>query len=116
MLLIDKQFFSNLDFSDRLKKTRAMISIVEINERHLTNNYLLLNIYISKRTQNHQTIAHIRREIYVIEKFKVNLLIEINIMISKQIMIYSNEKQLIIDNYKRLTANLHIATKNAKKI
>ena len=82
----------------------------------MTDDYLLLNIYILKRIQNRQTIAHIRREVYVIEKFKVNLLIEINIMTSKRIMIYLSEKQLIIDNYKRLTANLQIATKNAKKV
>ena len=116
MLLIDKQFLSNFNLFDRLKKTRATISIVEINERHLTNDYLLLNIYISKRTQNRQIIAHIRREVYVIEELKINLLIKINIMTSKQIIIYSSEKQLIIDNCKKLTTNLHVATKNAKKI
>ena len=31
-------------------------------------------------------------------------------------MIYSSEEQLIIDNCKKLTANLHIATRDAKKI
>ena len=31
-------------------------------------------------------------------------------------IIYSNDKQLIIDNCKNLTTNLHIAAKNAKKI
>ena len=73
-------------------------------------------MYISKRTQNRQTIAHIRREIYVIEELKINLLIEINIMTSKRIMIYSSEEQLIIDNCKKLTTNLHVATRDAKKV
>ena len=116
MSLIDKQFLSNLDFSDRLKKAWATISIIEINERHLTDDYLLLNMYISKQTQNRQTIAHIRREVHVIEEFKINLLIEINIMTLKRMIIYSSEKQLVINSCKKLTADLHVATKNAKKV
>ena len=31
-------------------------------------------------------------------------------------MIYSNKKQLIIDSCKKLTTNLHVATRNAKKV
>ena len=37
-------------------------------------------------------------------------------MTSKRMIIYSNEKQLIIDSCKSLITDLHVATRNAKKI
>ena len=66
--------------------------------RYLIDNYLVLNIYIKDYICNKKSIAYICRKIYIVDNFKIKLLLNINIITSKQIIVNLNIKQLILNS------------------
>lgn len=82
-----------------LKKVVALISMREIEiDKYLTNNYLVLNIYIKNYLEEKNVITYIYWKIHVVNYFKIKMLLEIDVIISKRIIVNLNSKKLTINN------------------
>ncbi len=113
MSLIDYQFLKKLDLERLLKKVNALILIRKVNiEKHFTNNYLIINIYIKSYVNRKSAITYICQEIYAVNYLRAKMLLKINVIISKQMIVNLNNKKLTINNCRELTINLEITTRN----
>jgi len=84
--------------------------------RHLIDNYFILNIYIKDYICNRESIAHICREIYIVNNLKIKLLFNINIITFKQIIVNLNIKQFTLNNCRKLITSLNVTIQNNIKI
>ncbi len=115
--LINCKFLENLVLNLSIKKTQAFISICDIDiARYLIDNYLILDIYIKDYIRNKESIAHICRKIYIVDNFKIKLLLNINIIAFEQIIVNLDIKQFTLNSYRELTTSLNITTQNNIKI
>jgi len=83
-----------------LKKIDIFILIYKVNiKKYLTNNYLLLNIYIKEQINSKSAIVYIYRKIYIINYLKIKIFFKINIIVLEQIIVNLNSRILTINNY-----------------
>ena len=66
--------------------------------RYLTNEYVILNFYISDLVNNQIEVIEIITKIHFIHNLKAKFLIDINILDSEKINISFSQQILIIDN------------------
>ena len=66
--------------------------------RYLTDEYVILNFYISDLVNNQIEIIEIIAEIHFIHNFKAKLFIDVDILNLKKINISFSQQILIIDN------------------
>ena len=93
MSLINRVFVTNLKFVTQIKKINVSIFVQDIDIlRHVTNDYLMLLMYIQDTIDKRKVTTHLRREIYVIDNLKIKLLLSMNIMSFKRIIIDMNFK------------------------
>jgi len=82
-----------------LKKIDIFILIYKVNiKKYLTNNYLLLNIYIKEQINSKSAIVYIYRKIYIINYLKIKIFFKINIIVLEQIIVNLNSRILTINN------------------
>jgi len=97
--LIDRKFLKNLALNFFIKKIQTFIFVCDINiARHLIDNYLVLNIYIKDYICDKKFVAHICRKIYIVNNLKIKLLLNINIIIFKQIIVNFDIKQFTLNS------------------
>ena len=113
MSLIDRVFVTNLKLVTQIKKVNVSIFVRDIDTfRHVTNDYLMLSMYIQDTIDKRKATTHLRREIYVIDNLKTKLLLSINVMSFERMIIDMNLKQFIIKNCQSLVVKLEITIKN----
>lgn len=100
MFFVNKLFLLKHLFEITILETKFNLCVRDINFKIYINlKYILLNLYFFELINKISTMTHLRVEIYLINKFKTNMLINMNVIKSKKIMIISickNFKTLII--------------------
>ena len=74
-----------------------IIKDININ-MHNVNEYIKLQIYLSDK----DNIIKIKREFYIVDDFAIKALVDINIIISKDIIFDIKKNVIIIDLYKNI--------------
>ena len=94
-----------------------IINIRDIGSlKYITNEYYLINLYISNIIKEKPLLVYLRREIYIIDDLKIKILIRVNILSFKRILINVGEKKLLIRSYNNLIADIKIKAKNNMKV
>ena len=76
------------------------ITIREIDDREYFNfDYVNLNIYLKNKLKKNSSIVYIKRNVYIINNLKIKMLIDIDIICSKNITTNLQIRNLIINNY-----------------
>ena len=113
MILIDKQFLKKFRLERSLKKFQIMIFVREMNiKRYLTNDYLIMNLYIKEKIENKNVVTYLRQEVHVMNNLKIKLLFNMNVIIFERMIINLNFKKFTINNCKNLKINIKITFKN----
>ena len=77
-----------------------MISFITIRDfefnKHKISKYVISSLYFSSENV---IVILTSREIHIVDDFKINILINMNIIISKQINILAFQSKVKIDNY-----------------
>ena len=99
MSLINRQFLNTL-FHDDIHRIFILMKVREINAREHDNfEWFELNFYIDdKFVDDTKIIIHFKREMHIVNDFRVKLFINNNIFESKSISIYLKQRELIINN------------------
>ena len=106
--LIDWDFLKKHTSDTKVKKMTWLIKIQELDfNSHAAEDYVKLNLYLSA---NHGKTADIHWEIHIINNLKVNILIEIDILISEQIDVLLSQWKVIIESCKKVQLNLNVTT------
>ena len=97
--MINKCFFKKFLSNYQIYKTLIFVIMREIDAiQHVSSNYVLLDLWLFDNDFNNLIIIHITREIYLINKLRVNILININIQQSRNITISISKRRFYIDN------------------
>ena len=116
MILIDKQFLKEFRLERLLKKFRIMIFVWKVGtKRYLTNDYLIINLYIKEKIEKKSVVAHFRWEVHVMNDLKIKLLLDMNVIIFERIIINLNFKRFTINDCKSLKINIKITFKITRK-
>ena len=78
-------------------KNSIMIREIE-TIRYLTNEFVILNIYISELINNKIEMIEIIAKIHLIHNLKIKLFVDINILDSEEMNISFHNYSLIINN------------------
>ena len=113
MSLIDRVFVTNLKLVTQIKKINVSIFVRNIDTfRHVTNDYLMLSMYIQDTIDKRKTTTHLRQKIHIIDNLKTKLLLSMNIMSFKRMIIDMNLKQFTIKSCQSLIVKLEIIVKD----
>ena len=78
---------------------KNLITVQDIKStRYLTNEYVILNFYISDLVNDQIEVIEIIVKVHLIHNLKAKLLIDVNILNSKKMNISFFQQILIIDN------------------
>ena len=103
VLLIDRVWLKKYLFDVIIRKIASSIIVRELRSaKHQTNKYMILLIYLLGKFKNNINIIAktASREIYLIDKLKIKMLIEMNIIKSKEIDILISRSSILIFSYK----------------
>ena len=95
--LINRIFLTKIHFELSVKIITNFIIVREIEfNKHKTSKYVITFFYFS---DENVIVILISREIYIVNDFKIKVLININIMISEKISILTFQAKVEINNY-----------------
>ena len=98
--IIDWQFLKKLLSNYQIYTILIFDIIREINiVQYISSNYVLFNLWLFNNNIDNFIIIHIIQEMYLINKLRVNLLININIQKLKSIIILILKRCFYINNY-----------------
>ena len=81
---------------------------------HDSSKYVMIDLYISERIIDESALAHLADEIHIVNNLKVNMLIDMNIMSSEQIILDFDKNILIVSICKSLSAFIFIISKDIR--
>lgn len=117
MTLFDRKFLNDLALGLTIKKARALISVRGVGTaRHLTDDYLLMDLYIKGSVDGRESIAHIRREVHIVDNLKAKLLLGMDIMTPERMIVNLDTKQLTLNSCRGLTTNLGVTARDNTRI
>ena len=88
-----------MNFNDIIKQIVDSINIRDINNReHFNFDYVNLNIYLKNKFKKNNLLFILKKNVYMINNFRIKILININITYSKKIMTNLQIRKLIINN------------------
>jgi hypothetical protein len=104
MLIINCNFLINKTFYYVIYRIAQFICVCEIENVIISFlEYIFLkNFLLEKRSKEKIIIGKIRCYVYVVDNFKINFFIKLNILGSKQIIINYRKKTLYINNYREM--------------
>ena len=77
-----------------------------------TSEYISTNFVISSEVNEKSTTVCFTRNLYIVNNLKVNMLLDNDILKSKNIFIHVNQKKLTVDNCGDFSTSLKIIVKN----
>ena len=116
MFLIDRQHLLIARSKIEIKKTTNFIKIHDIDKTfHDNSKYVELDFYIFEKTSNDiEIIVHFKREMHVINDFRVNVFLKTNILNSKSIIINMSRKFIIFFACENIFVFLNIISKKTR--
>src|SRR5436189_6056356 len=92
---------------------KSLITIRKIETiKYLTNEFVILNIYISELINSRIKMIKIITKVYLVHNFKIKLLIDVNVLDSKEMNISFYIYFLIINSEDECKSSIHIYTQN----
>ena len=94
---VNRFFYKKQNFNNIVRIIIILLKIRELNiQQHKSYNYIICDIHLQNIKNNKFVISIIRREIYLINNFKVNILIDNNVINIENIILNSIKKQIFI--------------------
>jgi hypothetical protein len=117
MFLVNTNYL-NLTLSRvTILKMSALINVRDINNAlHQSCFYVMLDLYLNDLINEKKARDHIRRKFHLIDDLKCKLLMNLNVMISKEMMINLTNKLLIISTCENLMISIRINLKSNSRI
>ena len=107
MSLIDRKFLKEILPHAVIKKSKTPINVRGIGSaRHATDEYCLLDLYIPGMAIGKASVAHIRREVHIVENLKAKMLMGVDILGPERMSIDIGEEKLLIRSCDGLTADI----------
>ena len=114
MSLIDKEFLANQQPNHTIHKIISVIKIREIRAKiHDNFEYTVMDLYLSDKTKNELITVRLKIELHVINDFKANVLIEMDVMKSKNMIMNFDKKIFTISICQNMKVPLTIKRKSA---
>lgn len=73
-------------------------------------------MYIKGHVHDKESVAHIRREVHVVDNLKAKLLLGMDIMAPERMVVNLDTKQLTVNSCRGLTTNLNVTTRDNTRI
>ena len=107
MTIVDRTFIS---FKTKIKKIIASILIRGLRSKiHHFDEYVVLTFYMKEvLPDDHRVFAQIIRKIHIVDDLKIEMFIEIDILISKRIIINFIIQVIKIDNYRNMAVLMNL--------
>src|SRR5690625_3718398 len=109
MFIVNKNFLQ-INFDAIIKTLKVSIAVSEIKSRRFkSNEYVILDMFIDvKNSHENFVIAYIRREVHIVQKLIVKLLLEMNLIDSKKMMIDANARLVILKSHNSCTFSIDL--------
>ena len=115
MSLIDRDYLTKRLSKIKIQKITTSVTIRDIEKQIYDNSkYVMIDFYISERIIDESVLAHLADEIHIVNNLKVNMLIDMNIMNSEQIILDFDKNILIVSTCKGLSAFIFITSKDIR--
>ena len=103
-------------FNVQIKKTIEFVKIHKVeNTFYNSFEYIKINFYILKKLLNeNKVIVHFKREIYIVNNFRVNILFKTNIFELKKVVIDIKQKFISFLFYKNILIFINIIVKKRR--
>ena len=99
MSLIDRQWLHVLISDIVIKQTVDSMTIREIEDReHFSSDYASVDLYLKSKLKGKTFIAHIKRDVHVVDNLRAKMLIGTNIMCPEGMIANLQTRKLIIDS------------------
>ena len=118
MSLIDRKHLIIIKSNVIIHRVNNSIRIRDIDHRlHDNSEYIELNFYIfEKLFDNFAVITHFRREIYIVDDFRINVLLKINIVNFEKVVFDFDFRMITLRNRDDLQTSMNIVFKNHRII
>ena len=112
MSLVNKEFLIKQLSNILIRRTAQSIKIRSIEVKvHDSFEYVEVDVYITKKITDDSDIEHLKIEFHLIDDFKINVLIEMNIMKLENIIFNFEKKIMVISTCENLEASISIQKK-----
>ena len=96
-----------------IKKINTSLTVKNIDSvLYNAEKFILLSIYIKEFLDEKLRETLIQQEIHIVDKLRVKLLININILISENINLNFHSKQIMIYSCSSIFTKMHITVRN----
>ena len=113
MSFIDRAFLKRHESMIAIQQTIPPIKIKGIDSKiHDNSEYVMMNIYVPEKMKKKPSIIHIKIELHLINELKTNILVNMNVMKSKNMILNFEKKILIILTCKKMEVLISIQRKN----
>lgn len=98
-----------LDYQSLVKLIRSFISIRDIDDViHEFTKYFIITLYIERTLNNKSVLVSITREIHLMNNLKMNMLINIDILVSKRMILNMSHKILFIESCEKIEIEINV--------
>ena len=88
MSLIDRKWLHVLLSNVVVRQIAEFVMIREIDDReHFSADYVNLDFYIDDKIKNKSIIVHIKRDVHIVDNLKIKILIDFDIICSKEMIV-----------------------------
>ena len=118
MFVIDRQYLNITQSNVEIKKTPKFVKIRDFdNTLHDNSKYVYVNFYISKKLfDENETITLFKQKIYIVDNFRVNMLLKSNIFDFEKIVVDMKNKFVNFLFCERISAFINITIKKRRII
>ena len=118
MSLIDRKHLIIIKSDVIIRRVSNSIRVRDIDHRlHDNSEYIELNFYILEKLFDDSTIiAHFRREIHIVDDFRVNVLLEVNIINFEKVVFDFDFRIITLRDCDDLQTSMNIVFKNFRII
>ena len=118
MSLIDRKHLIIIKLNVIIRRVNNSIRVRDIDHRlHDNSEYIELNFYILEKLSDDSTIiTHFRREIHIVDDFRINVLLKINIVNFEKVVFDFDFRMITLRNRDDLQTSMNIVFKNHRII
>lgn len=117
MSLMNKEFVINKCLNIKISKTTKSIKVRGIEKTvHDNFEYVVMNFYIIDTIKSTRSLTHFKAEVYLINDLKINVLLRVDVLISKKMVLNFERGKMIIFTCKKFEVEIIIVRKFEKII
>lgn len=113
MSLTNRKFVKRQRLDIIIHQTKFKVIVRGIDAQvHDNFEYVILNFYVSDKFKKQNMTAHFQIEMHLIDDLKTNVLIDMNIMISEEMIVDCEKRKLTIEKCDEFEINVLVARKS----